>query len=165
MLLPRRRPNGQGLGSSILRAIRALSDTNPGRSLGEARKDADAAVINPTASWRNCKSVSPASPAACDQPQGEAIWGRGADPSQRASLAQRECFQRLRDEPGLGMVIAELIVGIPAMLLDTSIRQATRSSNLQPGLLTNHWCGSWGQARVAQARPEVGGRLMSQEVV
>ncbi|MEI2722719.1 MAG: hypothetical protein V9H26_04000 [Verrucomicrobiota bacterium] len=44
-------------------------------------------------------------------PEGEAIWGRGVDPAQRASLAQREYFQRLRDDPTLGMVIAEPIVG------------------------------------------------------
>ena len=31
------------------------------------------------------------------------------------------------------------------MLLDTSPQQATRSSNLQPGLLPNHWYGDWGQ--------------------
>ena len=34
---------------------------------------------------------------------------------------------------------------MPAMLLDTSPQQATRSSNLQPGLLPNHWYGDWGQ--------------------
>ncbi|HRD96884.1 MAG TPA: PAS domain S-box protein [Rubrivivax sp.] len=44
-------------------------------------------------------------------PDGEALWGRGVDPAQRASLAQREYFQRLRDDPTLGMVIAEPIVG------------------------------------------------------
>ena len=44
-------------------------------------------------------------------PQGEAIWGRGVDPAQRASLAQRDYFKRLRDNPKLGLVIAEPIVG------------------------------------------------------
>ncbi|MEY2688803.1 MAG: hypothetical protein RL375_3001 [Pseudomonadota bacterium] len=43
--------------------------------------------------------------------QGEAIWGRGVNPAQRASLAQREYYQRLRDDPTLGMVIAEPIIG------------------------------------------------------
>ena len=43
--------------------------------------------------------------------QGEAIWGRGVDPAQRASLAQRDYFKRLRDDPRLGMVIAEPIIG------------------------------------------------------
>ncbi len=43
--------------------------------------------------------------------QGEAIWGRGVDPAQRASLAQRDYYRQLRDDPRLGMVIAEPIVG------------------------------------------------------
>jgi hypothetical protein len=40
VLLLRRRPSGQGIGSSILRAIRALPDVNPGKSASEARKGA-----------------------------------------------------------------------------------------------------------------------------
>lgn len=43
--------------------------------------------------------------------QGEAIWGKGVDPAQRASLAQRDYFKQLRDDPKLGMVIAEPVVG------------------------------------------------------
>jgi two-component system sensor histidine kinase/response regulator len=44
-------------------------------------------------------------------PQGETIYGRGVDPSQRASLAQRDYYKQLRDNPSLGMVIAEPIIG------------------------------------------------------
>ncbi|CAD5374901.1 putative Histidine kinase [Rubrivivax sp. A210] len=43
--------------------------------------------------------------------QGEAVWGSGVDAAQRASLAQRDYYKRLRDDPALGMVIAEPIVG------------------------------------------------------
>ncbi|MFO1198017.1 MAG: PAS domain S-box protein [Burkholderiaceae bacterium] len=43
--------------------------------------------------------------------RGEAIWGKGVDPAERASLAQRDYFKRLRDDPRLGMVISEPIVG------------------------------------------------------
>ncbi len=43
--------------------------------------------------------------------EGEAIYGRGVDPAQRASLAQRDYYRQLRDQPNLGMVIAEPVVG------------------------------------------------------
>lgn len=43
--------------------------------------------------------------------QGEAVYGEGVDPAQRASPAQRTYYQRLRNDPSLGMVIAEPIVG------------------------------------------------------
>ena len=50
-------------------------------------------------------------------PEGEAIWGKGVDPAQRASLAQRDYYKRLRDDPALGMVIAERnLFDIPALL-------------------------------------------------
>jgi PAS domain S-box-containing protein len=42
---------------------------------------------------------------------GEAIYGKGVDPAQRASLAQRDYYQRLRDDPKLGLVISEPIIG------------------------------------------------------
>jgi two-component system sensor histidine kinase/response regulator len=42
---------------------------------------------------------------------GETIYGKGVDPAQRASLAQRDYFQRLRDESNAGMVIAEPLIG------------------------------------------------------
>jgi PAS domain S-box-containing protein len=42
---------------------------------------------------------------------GEAIYGKGVDPAQRASLAQRDYYQRLRDDPNLGLVISEPIIG------------------------------------------------------
>lgn len=42
---------------------------------------------------------------------GETIYGKGVDPAQRASLAQRDYFRRLRDEPGAGIVIAEPLIG------------------------------------------------------
>ena len=44
-------------------------------------------------------------------PEGETIYGRGVDPAQRASLAQRDYYKQLRSDPNLGMVIAEPIVG------------------------------------------------------
>ncbi|CAM5796582.1 hypothetical protein RFUL19S_04359 [Rhizobacter fulvus] len=37
------------------------------------------------------------------------------------------------------------IAGMPAMLLNRSHQPTTRSSNLQPGLLPQHWYGGWGQ--------------------
>ncbi|MEI6557537.1 MAG: PAS domain S-box protein [Rhodospirillaceae bacterium] len=43
--------------------------------------------------------------------EGETIHGQGVDPAQRASLAQRDYFKRLRQNPNLGMVIAEPIIG------------------------------------------------------
>ncbi|MBK7417510.1 MAG: hypothetical protein IPJ38_22940 [Dechloromonas sp.] len=42
---------------------------------------------------------------------GEVIYGKGVDPLSRASLAQREYFSRLRDNPSQGMVISEPIIG------------------------------------------------------
>ncbi len=42
---------------------------------------------------------------------GETIYGKGVHPAQRASLAQRDYFRRLRDEPGAGIVIAEPLIG------------------------------------------------------
>ncbi len=42
--------------------------------------------------------------------QGEAIYGVGV-PTPPASLAQRDYYKRLRDDPTLGMVIAEPIIG------------------------------------------------------
>jgi PAS domain S-box-containing protein len=42
---------------------------------------------------------------------GEALYGKGVVPSQRASLAQRDYYRRLRDDPNLGMVISEPIIG------------------------------------------------------
>ena len=44
-------------------------------------------------------------------PQGETIYGKGVDPTQKASLAQRDYYKRLRDDPTLGMVISEPIIG------------------------------------------------------
>jgi len=44
-------------------------------------------------------------------PAGEAIYGQGVDPAQRASLAQRDYYQRLREDPKLGMVISAPIIG------------------------------------------------------
>ena len=43
--------------------------------------------------------------------QGEAIWGKGVDPAQRASLAQRDYYKKLRDDSRLGMQISEPIIG------------------------------------------------------
>ena len=45
--------------------------------------------------------------------QGEAIYGVGVPPppAPQASLAHREYFKRLRDDPGAGLVIAEPIIG------------------------------------------------------
>ena len=42
---------------------------------------------------------------------GEAVFGKGVDPEQRASLAHRDYFKQLRDDPNLGLVIAEPLVG------------------------------------------------------
>lgn len=42
---------------------------------------------------------------------GEAVYGKGVDPEQRASLAHRDYFKQLRDDPNLGLVIAEPLVG------------------------------------------------------
>ena len=42
---------------------------------------------------------------------GEAIYGKGVDPEQRASLAQRDYFVRLRDDPNLGLVTAQPLIG------------------------------------------------------
>ncbi len=42
---------------------------------------------------------------------GEAIYGKGVVAAERASLAQRDYFRRLRDDPGAGMVIAEPVIG------------------------------------------------------
>ena len=42
---------------------------------------------------------------------GETLYGKGVVPSQRASLAQRDYYRRLRDDPNLGMVISEPIIG------------------------------------------------------
>ncbi|HPU80140.1 PAS domain S-box protein [Accumulibacter sp.] len=44
-------------------------------------------------------------------PQGETLYGRGVDPSERASLAQRDYYRQLKEDPNLGMVIAEPIIG------------------------------------------------------
>jgi PAS domain-containing protein len=44
-------------------------------------------------------------------PQGETIYGRGVEPTERASLAQRDYFRQLQENPNLGMVIAEPIIG------------------------------------------------------
>ncbi|MEF8709307.1 MAG: PAS domain S-box protein [Candidatus Accumulibacter propinquus] len=44
-------------------------------------------------------------------PQGETIYGRGVEPSERASLAQRDYYRQLQQNPNLGMVIAEPIIG------------------------------------------------------
>ena len=43
--------------------------------------------------------------------EGEAIYGKGVDPAQRASLAQRDYFRQLRDNPNAGLVISEPIIG------------------------------------------------------
>jgi PAS domain S-box-containing protein len=43
--------------------------------------------------------------------QGEAIYGQGVDPAQRASLAQRDYYRKLRDDPRAGLVISEPIIG------------------------------------------------------
>jgi len=43
--------------------------------------------------------------------RGETIYGKGVVPAERASLAQRDYFKQLRDDPRAGMVIAEPIVG------------------------------------------------------
>ena len=42
---------------------------------------------------------------------GETIFGRGVDPGQRASVANRAYYRQLRDAPGSEMVISEPIVG------------------------------------------------------
>jgi two-component system sensor histidine kinase/response regulator len=44
-------------------------------------------------------------------PQGETIYGRGVEPTERASLAQRDYYRQLQQNPNLGMVIAEPIIG------------------------------------------------------
>ncbi|MBN8437431.1 MAG: PAS domain S-box protein [Candidatus Accumulibacter sp.] len=44
-------------------------------------------------------------------PQGETIYGRGVEPTEHASLAQRDYFRQLQENPNLGMVIAEPIIG------------------------------------------------------
>ena len=44
---------------------------------------------------------------------------------------------------------------MPAMLLGTSPLQATRSSNLQPGLLTYWWYGYRGQVTVRERSKEL----------
>ncbi|MFO1414214.1 MAG: GAF domain-containing protein [Burkholderiales bacterium] len=44
-------------------------------------------------------------------PAGEAIFGRGVDPAQRASLAQRDYYRQLRDDPKAGMVVADPVIG------------------------------------------------------
>jgi len=44
-------------------------------------------------------------------PQGETLYGRGVDPTERASLAQRDYYRQLKENPNLGMVIAEPIIG------------------------------------------------------
>lgn len=43
--------------------------------------------------------------------QGETIYGKDVDPNQRASLAEREYFKILRNNPSAGMVIAEPVIG------------------------------------------------------
>lgn len=43
--------------------------------------------------------------------QGETIFGRGVDPQQRSSLAHRDYYKQLKENPSLGMVIAEPIIG------------------------------------------------------
>jgi PAS domain S-box-containing protein len=43
--------------------------------------------------------------------QGAAIYGKGVVSAEKVSLAQRDYFKRLRDDPNAGMVIAEPIVG------------------------------------------------------
>ena len=42
---------------------------------------------------------------------GEAIYGKGVDPAQKASLAERDYYKQLRDDPNLGLVISEPIIG------------------------------------------------------
>ena len=42
---------------------------------------------------------------------GETIYGRGVDPEQKASLAHRDYYKRLRDDPSLGLVISEPVIG------------------------------------------------------
>jgi PAS domain S-box-containing protein len=42
---------------------------------------------------------------------GEAIYGKGVDPAQKASLAQRDYYQKLKSDPGLEMVISEPVIG------------------------------------------------------
>lgn len=44
-------------------------------------------------------------------PEGETQYGDGVDPAQRASLAHRDYYKRLRDNPKLGLVISEPIIG------------------------------------------------------
>ncbi|MEF8699993.1 MAG: PAS domain S-box protein [Candidatus Accumulibacter sp. UW20] len=43
--------------------------------------------------------------------QGETIYGRGVEPMQRASLAHRDYYKQLKENPKLGMVFSEPIVG------------------------------------------------------
>jgi len=43
--------------------------------------------------------------------QGEAVYGQGVDPARRVPLADRSYFKSLRDNPTLGMVIAEPVIG------------------------------------------------------
>jgi len=44
-------------------------------------------------------------------PQGETIYGQGVEPDQRASLDQRDYYKQLKNDPTLGMVVAEPIIG------------------------------------------------------
>ena len=44
-------------------------------------------------------------------PEGATVYGRGVDPAQRASLAQRDYFRQLKENPELGMVISEPVIG------------------------------------------------------
>lgn len=44
-------------------------------------------------------------------PRGETIYGRGVEPGERASLAQRDYYKQLKENPQLGMVIAEPLIG------------------------------------------------------
>jgi PAS domain S-box-containing protein len=44
-------------------------------------------------------------------PEGETVYGRGVDPTQRASLAHRDYFKQLMENPKLGMVISEPVIG------------------------------------------------------
>lgn len=42
---------------------------------------------------------------------GEAIYGQGVDPERRVSFAHRSYFRQLRDDPNLGLFIAEPLIG------------------------------------------------------
>lgn len=44
-------------------------------------------------------------------PEGATVYGRGVDPAQRASLAQRDYYKQLKENPKLGMVISEPVIG------------------------------------------------------